>query len=118
MKISKAGGLTILVVFCLSVGILIGQYNIQRVLNIESMREATLFSVHGAYLRGCVENHKGNWNDCVQGAINSTQDFREILTKEPERMFNPPPMRQESKQNPTKPSLEELLHKGKQGIMI
>jgi hypothetical protein len=118
MKLSKSGGLTILAVFCLSVGILIGQYTIQKAVNIESMREATLFSVHAAYLRGCVESNPGNWDKCVEGAINNTSDTREILTKEPERMFNPPLVPQESNLEPINPSLEDLIDQGETGIMI
>lgn len=117
MKLSKSGGLTILVVACLSLGVLIGQYTIQQAFNFESMREAQLFSVHAAYLRGCVESNPGNWDACVQGAIRNTEDTREILTKEPERMFNPPAIPQETKIQPTKPSIEEMM-KGKKGIMI
>lgn len=119
MKISKSGGLTILAVFCLSVGILVGQYTIQKAVNIESMKEATLFAVHSAYLRGCVENNKGSWDQCVQGAQNSTQDFRDILDQEPERMFAPPEFQKDTKIEPTKPSLEELMKNNKgNGIMI
>lgn len=125
MKISKSGGLTILVVFCLSIGILIGQYTIQKAVNIEFMREATLFSVHAAYLRGCIEAYpgpgSGHWDECVQGAIHNTRETREILEKEPERMFNPPPPptpQKESKIQPTKPLLEELIKKGNKGIII
>lgn len=118
MKFSKSGGLTILVVFCLSVGFLLGQKVQESVINLEAMKEANLFSVHAAYLRGCVENSPGNWEKCVQGAIKSTKDVRDILDQEPALLFTPPQIQKETNKQPNKPSLEELFQEKGQGIMI
>lgn len=119
-KSSKEGKITILVVACLSIGFLAGQFNIQRVINIDSMKEAFLFNTHTAYLRGCVENlGPGHWSQCVQGAQNTTKDMKDILDQEPSRMFHSPVPPPSSGQSTTPPTIEELIKKSnKKTIMI
>lgn len=92
MKLSQMGKYIILSVTCLGLGIILGQMNMERAINLEGMKEAHLFGVHASYLRGCTENNseETTWADCVQGAQNATKDVRDILDQNPELMHEVP----------------------------
>lgn len=92
MKFSQSGKYLILSVFCLGIGFIAGQFNMEKAINLEGMKEAHYFGVHASYLRGCTENKAEgtSWQTCVQGAQNATQDVRDILEQEPTVIYVDP----------------------------
>lgn len=92
MKFSQSGKYLILAVFCLGVGFISGQYNMEKAINLEGMKEAHYFGVHASYLRGCTENKAEGitWQECVKGAQNATQDVRDIMEQEPTVIYVDP----------------------------
>jgi len=92
MKFSQSGKYLILAVFCLGVGFIAGQFNMEKAINLEGMKEAHYFGVHASYLRGCTENKAEgtSWQTCVKGAQDATQDVRDILEQEPTVIYVDP----------------------------
>lgn len=113
MKFSKEAKITILAVLCSGIGFILGQMNMEKAINLPGFKEAHLFGIHAAYLRGCVEsNGPGKWEECVQGAINATKDVRDILDQEPQILFNPPVLPEQPKTGHEQiPNLEKMLKK-------
>lgn len=71
----------------LIIGILIGLMFFLNYFSLDGIINAHLFGVHASYMRGCVENSDKPWKECVEKAQINTNDVKEILEKEPKRVF-------------------------------
>lgn len=92
---TKDGLLMILVVFTLSLGFLGGMNLMISVLNWNAHIETMVWNSYSSSLSGCVKgshfesnNDMKKWEFCVETAKAVAADTREILQKEPQRLFS------------------------------
>lgn len=93
---TKDGIAMIAVTLVVAVSYLAGMKTLESVVNWEAHTEVMVWNSYASALGGCVEGTKrlnpskedhSNWEHCVKTATAISSDTREILTKEPIRLF-------------------------------
>lgn len=91
---SKEGKLTIVATVLVACSYLAGMFTIMKTFSFESQVEAQAFLSYSSALAGCVQRgemmapgDKSDWDYCVRISNEIASETREILTKEPVKMY-------------------------------
>lgn len=101
IKVQKTGWtidgmFMIALTFVMAASFLAGMKTLERVVNWEAHIETMVWNSYASALGGCVKMSKdlnstddhSSWDSCVKTATAISNDTREILTKEPIKMFD------------------------------